>query len=116
MERDLNLLPTEDPIMLSITACYPSRFIDHGIGCDAPQSIVYNGHAGLGANLVDDPVDVRPGNEIVTDNKDPDKAVSLSLPEVDDEVLVAFEHSDSRRPCLIASLWNSGGKPPETKR
>lgn len=80
---------------------------------------------------------------IVTDNKDPDKlmrvkvkipalssqdttwwvpVVSLGagkergwffLPEVNDEVLVAFEHGDMNRPIIIGALWNGQDKPPE---
>lgn len=35
------------------------------------------------------------------------------LPEVDDEVLVAFEHGDIRRPYIIGALWNGKDKPVE---
>ena len=34
------------------------------------------------------------------------------LPEVDDEVLVVFEHGDLRFPYIIGSLWNGQDKPP----
>ena len=36
------------------------------------------------------------------------------LPEVDDEVLVAFEHGDLRFPYVVGSLWNGTDTPPET--
>jgi uncharacterized protein involved in type VI secretion and phage assembly len=36
------------------------------------------------------------------------------LPEVDDEVLVAFEHGDVRFPCVVGSLWNGKDNPPTT--
>ncbi|NET59620.1 MAG: phage tail protein [Symploca sp. SIO2E6] len=36
------------------------------------------------------------------------------LPEIDDEVLVAFEHGDVRFPYIIGSLWNSQDPPPAT--
>lgn len=36
------------------------------------------------------------------------------LPEVDDEVLVAFDQGDIEHPFVIGSLWNGKEKPPET--
>jgi phage baseplate assembly protein V len=36
------------------------------------------------------------------------------LPEVDDEVLVAFEHGNPETPYVVGSLWNGRDKPPET--
>ncbi len=35
------------------------------------------------------------------------------LPEVDDQVLVVFEHGDIRRPIVIGALWSDKQKPPE---
>jgi uncharacterized protein involved in type VI secretion and phage assembly len=79
---------------------------------------------------------------IVTDNKDPEKlgrvkvkfptlteehsshwarVVSMGagenrgfdcLPEINDEVLVAFEHGDIHRPYIIGGVWNGKDKPP----
>ena len=36
------------------------------------------------------------------------------LPEVDDEVLVAFDHGGIHHPYVIGALWNGKDKPPET--
>lgn len=36
------------------------------------------------------------------------------LPEVDDEVLVAFEHGSIDRPYILGALWNGQDKPPES--
>lgn len=36
------------------------------------------------------------------------------LPEVDDEVLVAFEHGDIRFPYVLGALWNGKDAPPAT--
>jgi uncharacterized protein involved in type VI secretion and phage assembly len=41
----------------------------------------------------------------------PDRG-SFFLPEVDDEVLVAFDHGDVRFPYVIGALWNGKDKPP----
>ncbi len=35
----------------------------------------------------------------------------FSLPEVDDEVLVMFEHGDLARPVIIGAMWNGKDKP-----
>ena len=39
---------------------------------------------------------------------------SVWLPELDDEVLLAFEHGDVNYPYVIGALWNTQAKPPET--
>ncbi len=36
------------------------------------------------------------------------------VPEVDDEVLLAFEHGDVNRPFVVGALWNSEDPPPQT--
>jgi phage baseplate assembly protein gpV len=36
------------------------------------------------------------------------------LPEVGDEVVVAFERGDSKLPIVVGSLWSPGDEPPET--
>lgn len=37
---------------------------------------------------------------------------SMWLPEIGDEVLVAFEHGDPRRPVIIGNMWNGNDPPP----
>jgi uncharacterized protein involved in type VI secretion and phage assembly len=37
---------------------------------------------------------------------------SYFLPEVDDEVLVSFEHGDVRSPYIVGALWNGKDAPP----
>ena len=44
----------------------------------------------------------------------PDRGISL-LPDVDDEVLVAFEKGDPRAPYVLGALWNGVDKPPSLK-
>lgn len=43
-----------------------------------------------------------------------DKGISF-VPDVDDEVLVAFEHGDPRSPYVLGALWNGVDKPPAEK-
>lgn len=38
---------------------------------------------------------------------------SWFVPDVRDEVLVAFEGGDARRPFVVGALWNPSAKPPE---
>ncbi|MDT7951095.1 MAG: phage baseplate assembly protein V [Acetobacteraceae bacterium] len=38
---------------------------------------------------------------------------SFFLPDVGDEVLVAFEHGDPRRPYVLGGLWNGHDAPPQ---
>ena|SRR5688572_22479762 len=84
-----------------------------------------------------------PAVGVVTDNKDPSKLgrvkVKISIlsgqdttfwvpiimlgagknrgwffiPEVDDEVLVMFEHGDMQRPLVVGALWGGKDKPPD---
>jgi uncharacterized protein involved in type VI secretion and phage assembly len=39
---------------------------------------------------------------------------SWFIPDVNDEVLVAFEGGDPRRPYIVGALWNGSDSPPET--
>jgi len=39
---------------------------------------------------------------------------SWFVPDVDDEVLVAFEQGDARRPYVLGGLWNGSDQPPES--
>ena len=36
------------------------------------------------------------------------------MPEIDDEVLVAFQHGDFAHPYVVGFLWNGDHKPPDT--
>jgi len=38
----------------------------------------------------------------------------IFIPEVNDEVAVAFEHDDTHRPFILGALWNGKDKPPES--
>lgn len=48
---------------------------------------------------------------VVTPMAGPDRGAYF-LPEVDDEVLVAFEHGDPSAPYVLGGLWNGRDKPP----
>jgi phage baseplate assembly protein V len=77
---------------------------------------------------------------VVTDNRDPEERERMKVqlesgqeawaelatllagdgygtwfrPDPDDEVLVAFEAGDPRRPYIVGALWGKGDRPPET--
>jgi hypothetical protein len=57
---------------------------------EAASLVLYNGHAGLGANA----------------------AGSLAGRSADDEVQVAFEHGQLQGPLVVAPLWNGTAGPP----
>lgn len=38
------------------------------------------------------------------------------LPEIDDEVLVSFEHGDINSPFIVGALWNGKDKPPQNNQ
>jgi uncharacterized protein involved in type VI secretion and phage assembly len=42
-----------------------------------------------------------------------DKKGFYYLPEVEDEVLLAFEHGDINRPYVVGTLWNTKDQPPK---
>ena len=48
---------------------------------------------------------------LVTGMAGPDRGLFLR-PEMDDEVVVAFEHGDARRPYILGSVWSTKDKPP----
>ena len=43
-----------------------------------------------------------------------DKRGAFIIPEVNDEVVIAFEHGQPDRPIVIGMLWNRKDQPPET--
>jgi uncharacterized protein involved in type VI secretion and phage assembly len=43
-----------------------------------------------------------------------DNSGTWFIPDVQDEVLVAFEGGDMTRPCVLGSMWNRNHSPPET--
>lgn len=49
---------------------------------------------------------------IVTDSAGANRGIFF-LPEVNDEVLVAFEHGNMNYPMVLGGLWNGKDKPPE---
>jgi uncharacterized protein involved in type VI secretion and phage assembly len=83
---------------------------------------------------------------IVTDNKDPEKLGRIKvkmpalteaettwwaplvmlgasknrgwffIPEVDDEVMLVFEHGDPNRPVVLGAIWNGKDKPPDNNK
>ncbi|MFC1892696.1 VgrG-related protein [Chloroflexota bacterium] len=50
---------------------------------------------------------------LVTPMAGPEMGIEF-IPEVNDEVLVAFEYNDINKPYILGALWNNEDKPPET--
>ena len=44
------------------------------------------------------------------------EAPGASRPEIDDQVLVGFEHGDARNLYQLGSLWNSQDEPPQSRQ
>jgi phage baseplate assembly protein V len=44
-----------------------------------------------------------------------DRRGTWFVPDAGDEVLVAFENGDARRPIVVGALWNGTQRPPESK-
>src|SRR5262252_10284323 len=65
---------------------------------DASSMVLYDGHAGLGAQLMGPAAESSVG------------AGGASS----DEVLVSFKPGEPRLPCVIGSLWNSSDQPPSS--
>jgi uncharacterized protein involved in type VI secretion and phage assembly len=56
--------------------------------------------------------DVRAWATLCTPYADDDQGIEI-LPEVDTQVVVAFEAGDPRRPYIVGSCWNGKESPPE---
>jgi uncharacterized protein involved in type VI secretion and phage assembly len=57
--------------------------------------------------------DVQPWARVATPSAGPGRGMYF-IPQVDDEVLVAFGHGDLTEPYVLGSLWGPADKPPQT--
>ncbi len=102
-----------------------SFFFHQGRIAEEESNRVYEAVIGVVTDIKDDQklcrVKVKLPNMPITDNTWWCTWVSIgggtdrgwfSLPEVDDEVLVMFEHGDIARPVIVGALWNGKDKPP----
>jgi uncharacterized protein involved in type VI secretion and phage assembly len=80
------------------------------VGLDDPKS---QGRVKLKYPWLDDN-SVSPWARIVSPMAGPDRGV-VFRPEIDDEVLVLFEHGDMRRPYVLGSLWNGSDAMPSER-
>jgi phage baseplate assembly protein V len=73
-----------------------------------------NDPQGLGRVRVKLPdFDEEPWARLATFSAGPERG-SWFVPDTGDEVLVAFEQGDARRPFVLGSLWSSSNRPPES--